>query len=214
MRKHANQPRTISFEPLEPRVVMSASTSTATSALLNLLYSIDGTGNNQANPNWGAANQPLYRDIVAANYADGISALNDKAATDPTVTLPSARDISNLLGTQTDSIQDDRDLSAFIYAWGQFIDHDLDLTPDGGTSAPITTASRRSAICRLELPIHALADRCRHRHRRRQSAESAYRHHFVPGWFASLRLRCSHGGGLAHRRRRPAENQRRQPAAA
>ncbi len=153
MRKHANQPRTISFEPLEPRVVMSASTSTATSALLNLLYSIDGTGNNQANPNWGAANQPLYRDIVTANYADGISALNDKAATDPTVTLPSARDISNLLGTQTDSIQDDRDLSAFIYAWGQFIDHDLDLTPDGGTSAPITTPADDPQFAGSNLPF-------------------------------------------------------------
>ena len=52
MRKPSNNPRTISFEPLEPRVVMSASTSTATSALLNLLYSIDGTGNNQTNTNW------------------------------------------------------------------------------------------------------------------------------------------------------------------
>ncbi len=28
-------------------------------------------------------------------------------------------------------------MSDFIYAWGQFIDHDLDLTPDGGASDPI-----------------------------------------------------------------------------
>ena len=27
----------------------------------------------------------------------------------------------------------DRSLSAMVYAWGQFIDHDLDLTPTGGT---------------------------------------------------------------------------------
>src|ERR1043166_7057167 len=116
MKKHANQPRNMSIEAPEPRVVMSATPSTATSALLNLIYSIDGAGNNLTNTNWGAANQALYRGIVAANYADGISALNDKQATNPNVSLPNARDISNLLGDQTDSIQDSRDLSAFIYA--------------------------------------------------------------------------------------------------
>ena len=40
-------------------------------------------------------------------------------------------------GAQAADALDPRDLSAFIYAWGQFVDHDLDLTPDGGTSDPI-----------------------------------------------------------------------------
>ncbi len=30
-----------------------------------------------------------------------------------------------------------RKLSAMVYAWGQFIDHDLDMTPNGGESLPI-----------------------------------------------------------------------------
>ena len=79
--------------------------------------------------------------------------MNDKAATDPTVTLPNARAISNLLGTQVDSIQDSRDLSAFIYAWGQFIDHDLDLTPDGGASAPISTAANDPQFAGASIPF-------------------------------------------------------------
>ena len=132
---------------------MSASTTTATSTLLNLLYSINGSGNNLTNTTWGQAGTDLYREILAAVYADGISTLNDKSATNSSVTLPSARTISNLLGTQVASIQDSRDLSAFIYAWGQFIDHDLDLTPDGGTSAPISVAADDPQFAGASIPF-------------------------------------------------------------
>src|SRR5262249_20360962 len=31
-------------------------------------------------------------------------------------------------------------LSDFVYVWGQFIDHDMDLTPDGGAALPIAVA--------------------------------------------------------------------------
>ncbi len=96
-----------------------------------LFYSVDGSGNNLANPSWGQAGADLYRGIVAANYGDGVSTPNGQD-------LPSARAISNLIGNQTDDVLDPRNLSAFTYAWGQFIDHDLDLTPDGGASDPIS----------------------------------------------------------------------------
>ncbi len=213
MRKHANNPRTISFEPLEPRVVMSASTSTATSALLNLLYSIDGTGNNLANPNFGAANQPLYRGIVAANYADGISALNDKAATNSSVALPSARAISDLLGTQTESIQDSRDLSAFIYAWGQFIDHDVDLTPDGGASVPISVPADDPQFAGTTLPFtRSLTDPTTGTGLDNPLNQITVITSFLDGSqvYGSDAARRR---GLAHLFRRHAENQRRQLAA-
>jgi peroxidase len=112
-------------EVLEARQMLSASPT---------VYSVTGAGNNVDNPTWGQAGADFYRGIIAAAYADNVSKPNGS-------TLPSAREISNVVGTQTDDLLDPSNLSAFIYAWGQFIDHDLDLTPDGGTSDPITVPS-------------------------------------------------------------------------
>lgn len=89
-------------------------------------YSFDGTGNNLAHPTWGAAGTDLLRKAAAA-YADGISTVGGQ-------NRPGARLISNTIADQgSDDIISDRFLSAMIYAWGQFLDHDFDLTPTGGT---------------------------------------------------------------------------------
>jgi peroxidase len=146
MRKISKLGTSRSVEQLETRTFLSANPtptpapSSTTSALLSLLYSYNGSGNNLTNTTWGQAGADLYRGIVAANYGDGVSTLTGTNA-QGVQTLPSARLISNLLGNQTDDILDNRNLSAFIYAWGQFIDHDLDLTPDGGASVPISVPS-------------------------------------------------------------------------
>src|SRR5437867_4257132 len=60
-----------------------------------------------------------------------------------------ARVISNILNNQADpnnpsqdlNTVDQNSLSDFGYVFGQFIDHDLDLTPDGGATFPIPVAS-------------------------------------------------------------------------
>lgn len=112
-RTQANRQRQL--ETLEPRHLMAGD-----------FRSIDGTGNNLANPEWGSTGEAFLR-TVPAEYSDGISA---PAGAD----RPSARVVSNLLAAHPEgSILSERDLSAFIYAWGQFIDHDIDLTP---TSTP------------------------------------------------------------------------------
>jgi hypothetical protein len=101
---------------------------------------IDELGNNRANPDWGRAGTDLLR-LAPVGYADGISAPS----------LPqdqSARAISNILNNQADpnnpaqdlNTVDGRSLSDFGYAFGQFMDHDMDLTPDGGASFPIAVA--------------------------------------------------------------------------
>ena len=83
--------------------------------------SIDGTGNNLEDPELGSSGEQLLR-VAAADYADGISS---PAGED----RPSAREISNALSDQVDeAVPNDRDLSAFLYVWGQFLDHDIDLT--------------------------------------------------------------------------------------
>jgi hypothetical protein len=85
--------------------------------------SYDGTGNNVANPDWGAVNARLLR-ASRADYADDIS--------EPAGSYrPSPRLISNTIADQSEDLISDRLLSAMIYAFGQFIDHDLDHTPRG-----------------------------------------------------------------------------------
>src|SRR5262245_55711392 len=98
---------------------------------------INEVGNNSANPTWGMAGTDLLR-VSPAAYADGISA--------PSLpNNPSARLVSKILNNQADpnnpsqdlSTVDGNSLSDFGYVWGQFIDHDLDLTPGGGAQFPI-----------------------------------------------------------------------------
>src|SRR5262245_54739149 len=92
--------------------------------------SITGFGNNIANPSFGAANTDLIR-IAPAAYADGINASAG-------ANRPGTRFISNTLSDQTDpanptqdlDIRNNQALSDFIYVFGQFLDHDLDLTKD------------------------------------------------------------------------------------
>ncbi|MDJ0572805.1 MAG: peroxidase family protein, partial [Pleurocapsa sp. MO_192.B19] len=65
----------------------------------------------------GRAGENLSRQATVA-YADGISA---PAHPD----FPNPRFISNTLLNQTESLPDERNLSDYVWAWGQFIDHDL-----------------------------------------------------------------------------------------
>jgi len=87
--------------------------------------SIDGTGNNLAHPAWGAAGGQLLRRMTAA-YGDGISTMGGDGR-------PSPRAISNAVVAQP-NVPGQAGISNFIWMWGQFIDHDLDLTPTSATS--------------------------------------------------------------------------------
>ena len=82
---------------------------------------LDGKGNNLAHPDWGSVDQPFLR-FSRADYADGI---NSPAGTN----RPSARTVSNTFSVSPeDGLPNDRDLTAFVYAWGQFLDHGMILT--------------------------------------------------------------------------------------
>ena len=91
--------------------------------------SIDGTGNNTANPNWGSTGTHLLREASGAHYTDG---LNSPARS----IQPSARLISNEISTQSTPAKNNRDLSDFVWQWGQFLDHDIDLTPSHSPAQP------------------------------------------------------------------------------
>jgi hypothetical protein len=95
--------------------------------------SIDGTGNNLAHPDWGSTGEQLLR-VAPAQYAAGVSAPAG-------ATRPSARAVSNAVAAHVAAdTTDDHDLSAYVYVWGQFLDHDLDLTGAANPAQPFNIA--------------------------------------------------------------------------
>lgn len=84
--------------------------------------SFDGSNNNFLEPGWGAAGEQMVT-ATTIGYEDGISA---PAGSD----RPNPRVISNMLFAQNSLKDDPRGLSAYTWAWGQFIDHDITLVPD------------------------------------------------------------------------------------
>ena len=79
----------------------------------------NGTFNNLTNPRAGSIFIDLLR-LSPPAYGPG----NSLARQDQ----PSARVISNTVCSQNATILNDRNLTDFVWQWGQFMDHDLDLT--------------------------------------------------------------------------------------
>ena len=91
---------------------------------------IDGTDNNPNNSQWGSTDEWFLRKS-SPNYDDEIS-------TPGGASRPSAREISNALMSQEGDIPNSVGASDFLWVWGQFIDHDIDLTMGGGDSFNIS----------------------------------------------------------------------------
>jgi len=82
---------------------------------------IDGKGNNIAHPEWGSAGTELMIFTTMA-YEDGFQSMSG-------ATRPGPREISNAVCAQSGLIPNRVAVTDFVWQWGQFIDHDLDLTP-------------------------------------------------------------------------------------
>ncbi len=83
-------------------------------------------------PERGAANTPLLR-LVEPAYADAVSAPSGSDR-------PNPRAVSNIVSVEPEAIPNEARASAFLWQWGQFLDHDLDLTEtteDEGFDIPI-----------------------------------------------------------------------------
>ncbi|MBI1248442.1 peroxidase [bacterium] len=125
--RHGSQ---IQGEQLEQRQLLASDLSVVYDAVLDEYRTIDGTGNNLIDPSLGSTDETFVR-YVDAEYTDGISepAGEDRA---------SAREVSNNVMTQDESVVNDRFLTDFVWTWGQFIDHDITLTnTDPTESLPI-----------------------------------------------------------------------------
>ena len=93
--------------------------------------SINGYGNNRRWPETGAAGTQLLR-MHAPDYSDGLSAMAGDER-------PGAREVSNIVLGQHDSTLNPYTASDYLWQWGQFLDHDVDLTDgaDPAEEAPI-----------------------------------------------------------------------------
>ena len=101
----------------------------------NKYRSYDGKNNNVLNSQtltWGAADILLFREMPAVyGPSDPRNAMSG-------VNRPSARKISNVLIDEPVTIFTTRELSTLVYQWGQFLDHEMTLTPtDTIESVPI-----------------------------------------------------------------------------
>ncbi|MGF1492336.1 MAG: peroxidase family protein [Microcoleaceae cyanobacterium] len=84
----------------------------------------DGTENNLENPQLGSTDIQLLR-LGDVSYADGIS---EPRGGDPS-SLPSPREVSNAVAAQgTTSTPSTAGITDWFWQWGQFLDHDIDLT--------------------------------------------------------------------------------------
>ncbi|MEM9915581.1 MAG: peroxidase family protein [Planctomycetota bacterium] len=91
---------------------------------VQVFRTIDGTDNNLTQTDWGSAESTQIR-LTDANYADGLGDM---------ITSPNARAVSNAVGVQTSPTESNAlNLSSMFWQWGQFIDHDLDLTRTSST---------------------------------------------------------------------------------
>ncbi len=89
---------------------------------------IDGSQNNETNHTLGKTHTPLLR-LGEADYADGISAMGGTHRRSP-------REISNLVCDQDGSIPNTKRASDYVWQWGQFLDHDIDLTEGAHPAEP------------------------------------------------------------------------------
>ena len=90
--------------------------------------SIDGTNNNRQNPDWGSTDVPLFRQ-VPPDYENGSwkpSGYN----------RPNVREISNAVAAQDRPIYNEKYATDMLWQWGQFIDHDIDLTEGADPTEP------------------------------------------------------------------------------
>lgn len=89
---------------------------------------VSGRNNNLAHPEWGSAGETLLR-TTKAHYQDGLEELYVNAH---------PRDVSNIVIAQKETTPNSFGASDLFTYFGQFIDHDTDITPEGEEVVTVT----------------------------------------------------------------------------
>uniref|UniRef100_A0A4W6DZJ3 Eosinophil peroxidase n=1 Tax=Lates calcarifer TaxID=8187 RepID=A0A4W6DZJ3_LATCA len=125
-----------------------------TDCLSERYRSITGECNNRQHPRWGAANIPYSR-WLPPEYEDvwGTPRGWDPEHTYHNVSLPPVRLVSQeVLFTHNDNISLDSTLSHLLVEWGQWIDHDVVLTPQSPSTAAFRTGADCTHTCSRDTP--------------------------------------------------------------
>ncbi len=100
-----------------------------TSVVVSEPRALNGSGNNPQHPEWGEAGSRYVR-LAPPNYADGIS---------QPVTGPNPRYVSNrIFNSLGVDLFSPRNVSQWVWAWGQFLDHNMELAQGGSEEMPIS----------------------------------------------------------------------------
>ncbi|BFY99802.1 hypothetical protein BsWGS_02841 [Bradybaena similaris] len=118
---------------------------------------MDGTCNNLQNPTWGAANTAFNR-LLPAIYENGFNAPVgwNRHRLYKGTHLPSARLVSSLV-ISTEHITSDETFTHMLMQWGQFIDHDMDLSPQAISFARFNDGRRCNETCESTNPCFPIA---------------------------------------------------------
>ena len=90
--------------------------------------SMDGWGNNRDEQELGMANRELLRK-AGVSFAYGMTG-------EPAPDLPAPRMISNMVSVQSGPMPNATGATDMVWQWGQFLDHDISLTP---AASPVET---------------------------------------------------------------------------
>ena len=118
---------------------------------------IDGSCNNLRNSSWGASNMPQRR-LLDPIYQDGIG---QPVQNSNGFELPMVRRVSNRLGGESNLFAGrDEEYNHILTVWGQYIDHDMDLTPQSkaitsfqGNTRCETTCANANPCFPIQLPL-------------------------------------------------------------
>ncbi|XP_070195291.1 peroxidasin-like isoform X2 [Littorina saxatilis] len=108
---------------------------------------LDGTCNNLHNPAWGASNIPFER-LLEPIYENGFNTPVgwNRGKLYNGLHLPSPRLVSSLL-MATPEITNDDLYTHMLMQWGQFLDHDLDLSPQAISFSRFSDGTRCNETC-------------------------------------------------------------------
>jgi len=125
----------MSARPLTTMVLAAVAALAVQHAYAMPIRSIDGSSNNAADSTQGATGTTLIR-LTPNAYEDGVGM---PRGDDPRP-LPSARAVSNAVAGQSRPIYNQRGASDWLWQWGQFLDHDMDLTETAQGTDPFNIA--------------------------------------------------------------------------
>ncbi|MFT5229903.1 MAG: peroxidase [Urechidicola sp.] len=111
----------------------------------------DGTCNNISEGErmvWGSSDVRFKRHIPAVfGSIDPLHAMGGE-------NRMSARDVSNRVIEQPEIIFNEFNLSAMVYTWGQFLDHDITLTPESGLESEPIILPLDEPLFTVDIPFH------------------------------------------------------------